>query len=430
MAILQLIGIVSVVLFLRTLISDRIILISAILGTFVWLVFNLVPSNPDPILQYYPLRFLFPALSLLLVMWLQAGMSLEKILLCGIFCGAAIFWNLESGLAVSVAMTAFVFLSGVEPVTKQMSRILLNRLVRLLTFLSGVALFLVFFAVYLSMKAGQIPDFENFLIYQTTFYLTGYGMLPLPGFPDMWSLYLLLLLFSLVYVSIALAKPCETRSEFERVGYLLVMAVGLLLYCSGRSHLLVLKLVSWPACLLYFFMADRAVRQLAAEMGEISFRKTAVAFSIRAIGLAAGLGFFAQAIMLSSPVWSQAKFSGGSLTDVQRDAAFIASKSDRGERVGILAFHQTTLHVQSDTVPGLTGPSVAEILRHDDLENIYDQLQEAGPDKLFINTQLDSAADKKMLGANIRLDMRVVGDKYLLVEVSPEGRIAYFKRRS
>lgn len=60
--------------------------------------------NPGPYFQYLPLRTLFPALSLMVVLWWLRSPSAAKAVALGSFSALAVCWNLDSGLVVSIAL--------------------------------------------------------------------------------------------------------------------------------------------------------------------------------------------------------------------------------------------------------------------------------------------------------------------------------------
>lgn len=386
--------------------------------------FNLRYDNIDPVLQYFPLRFLFPVFSLLLVMWFQRGPSNLKAFVLGIAGGAGLAWNLESGVAVTISLGAFVTIGNFTAHPWRTRDGIAASLWQVLAYSFGIAAFVIAFLVYLVVKADAPVDLRNLIVFQQVFAMTGFGMIPIPAFPAYWTIHAALLFGTLFLAAVAASRPAGNRDrELELAAFLAVLGIGLSVYYVGRSHVLVLRLVMWPSILLFFFLLDRT---MTAAQGRLARTACAAAVMLAVVVPAA---FFALAMpsVVGNILRARAAPEEAS-QPVMDDIAFIRSKTSPGEPVGIVAVNQGVLYGHTATTAAIEGPGVAEMIRRVDLEQLMDFLVSRGPEKLFVGTNLGSAAEKGILGTSILIDFDRLGTVYSS-EPAPGGRLIYMQRR-
>jgi hypothetical protein len=423
LGVLQVVAVTAALLFARSLISSPSLLVASILSLFVIVVLNLVPNDPDPILQYYPIRFVFPGLSTLVVGWLQARPNLQRAFGAGVYGGAAIAWNLESGLAVSIALTIFASLTGLSRKSGLSWSNIKVRLLSAMTVLAGSSAFLAAFVLYLTFKSGAHVNLANYFVYQTTFYFTGFGMIPIPPFPDYWTIHAATIFAVMLYGVLVAACESSADRSVERAVYLAILGIGLTLYYSGRSHWLVLKLIAWPDAILIFFLADRALRMSIAG----KFDKTLILGKTLAVSVPA-----AYLSMQVPAVWrlvTVPRTAANTKTQLEEDLAFIAAHTQPGERVVIFNYEQSTLHAHTGTRPALPGPSVAEMIRKVDLADMQKAMIERGPQKIFIGVGLKAASRVGLLSTDLALDINALGSVYALAAWGPDKRIMALRRK-
>lgn len=386
--------------------------------------FNLRYDRIDPVLQYFPLRFLFPVLSLLLAMWFQRRASSRKAFVLGIAGGAGLAWNLESGVAVTISLGAFVTIGNFTAHPWRTRAGIAASLRQVLAYSFGVTAFVGTFVVYLVLKADGPVDLRNLIVFQQVFAMTGFGMIPIPAFPAYWTIHAALLFGTLFLAAVAASRPAENRDPaLELAAFLAVLGIGLSAYYIGRSHVLVLRLVMWPSILLFFFLLDRT---MTAAQGRLARTASAAAVTLAAVVPAA---FFALAMPSVAGNMLRARAAPEEARrPVTDDIAFIRSKTSPGEPVGIVAVDQGVLYGHTATTAAIEGPGVAEMIRRVDLERLMEFLVSRGPEKLFIGTNLGSTAEKGMLGTSIPIDFDRLGTVYSS-EPAPGGRLIYMQRR-
>lgn len=385
--------------------------------------FNLQFNNVDPVLQYFPLRFFFPALSLLAAAWFQKASSSLAAFGLGIFAGAALAWNLESGLAVTLSLAAFVALNKFTAKAWRECPSLLGAATNLASYVLGIALLVGLFIAYLHLKAGRPVELGGLIVFQQVFASTGFGMIPIPAFPSYWTIHAAILLGTLFLAAVAAGRREDRDRELELAAYLATLGICLAVYYVGRSHILVLRLVMWPSIILAFFLLDRVL----SSAPEGLHRRAAHAAALVSIAIASA--FFASSLPgIAGNVISARSAPSQANRDVLADIQFVRSKTSPGEPVGIVAVNQGVLYGQTGLRAALEGPGVAELIRRVDLERLLDFLSTRGPNKVFLGTTLNKAAQKGLLGTDIEIELGALTRTYD-AEVAPGGRLIYLQRR-
>lgn len=424
-AILTITALSAVCVFIGIFIRNTIALVGCLLAMLVAVGLNLIYDNPDPILQYFPTRFVFPALSIFVARWLQNGTSRPRFFFAGLFAGAAICWNLESGLAVTGALGLFSAAGNFTEESFFQKNRITTSFRRSFSFILGVAIFICGFVYYLHLKSGSTPDISKFVLFQTVFYITGFGMIPIPALPDYWTMHAFIILSVFFLAAFHAASKTKRRDrKLEIACYISVMAVGLILYYSGRSHILVLRLVVWPSIILFFFLLDRTLDD-ARSMGESLATK---AIAVACCALPAAFLMKTAPAVASLAVAARSISPSGNV-DVREDIVFIRTHAAKGEPVAIIGLNQGILYGEARVRAALEGPGVAEMIRRVDLSDQLDSLARRGPQKIFVADNTAKASDLSILGTNVEIDLEKLRGHYGLVAKGPGGRLSFLRRK-
>lgn len=363
--------------------ARRIIPHPAVLAaTAVWLLFLasmiLFFGSPDPYYAYYPIRVLFPAIAFWLFVRVDAEpLSHRSACGLGLFCALAIFWNLDSGAAVTLGMAAMIFLGGFSdgrwrhPMDRLKTRLPLT-----LMFVTAVGVGLLLAVACLWLKSGAEPTIANFFRYQQLFALSGFAMIPLSSPTGYWVLLLVIFLLVLLVSASAALYGAKRDRPLEAAAILAFMGLGLMLYFFGRSHFFVLRLVAWPGCILAFFLASRALDTASRPT------RALVAASV-CIAAAVPFSFAVQNVV-------QPKFIFGEMhrrdspDTIMGDVEMIRRFTSPGERIVIFGLNSGTLYGATGTIPALPGLSYPERLLRSDLKNERENIIEHGPKKIFV----------------------------------------------
>jgi hypothetical protein len=421
-AVLQVVAMWSTLLFAVRLLDMPAVQLGCLLSLLIATGFNLTWWYFDPYLQYFPLRFFLPALSLLLVVRYQTAPGALMAFALGAFSGISILWNFETGLAIGPSLAAFILLGNFTARPWNNRADMLKAGARLAAFAVGVAISVGLIAAYLWLKATSAVNFESFFLFQKVFYLTGFAMIPIPAFPDYWAVHAAILFCVLLYSALwAMSGPPVRDHKLELAAYLAILGSGLFVYYSGRSHPLVLRLVAWPSVILFFFMLERCASRSIERQAMV---RTAMVF-----GIVLPMVFFLQALPQLRDLAGLFYHNPPKERDFAEDLAFIASQVGRDEPAAIVALNQGTLYGQTGAKPMLNGPSAAEMIRREDLVLQSEMLVRQGPKKLFIGTKLFRAAEDSLLGTSVPVDLKVIERAYSFSRWGPGCRLMFFLRK-
>ncbi len=214
----------------------------------------------DPYFQYYPIRFLVPALSVFML-FLIIGARKENVryslsIIFSFILGFLVFWNFDSGITVAIAWAGFFLLLAVAEVLR--TRKIKNKassmcfsVLSMLAIGAGTAVFML-----IEFDRSGI-SFEHMFEMQRIFYLAGYGMLPIPKHLHPWMAVVG------VYITVlALTLPAIFRNGLNSsprrllAFFIAIIGFGLFAYYQGRSHDMNLPAVVWPAILCCFLACD------------------------------------------------------------------------------------------------------------------------------------------------------------------------------
>ncbi|MGX1305309.1 hypothetical protein AB7M35_000029 [Amorphus suaedae] len=406
--------------------SRRIITSPAALAALaVWLLFLsamiLFYGSPDPYFAYYPLRVIFPAIAFWLFVRIDADtISPLRICALGAFSAVAMFWNLDSGVAVTLGMAAMVFLGGFTggKWARPLQR-LRTRLAPTLLFFAAVGVGLLLAGFYLLLKSGIEPTLTSLLRYQRLFALSGFAMIPLSGPSEYWVLVMTTFLLVFFVAASAAFKGTERDRALEAAAVLAFMGVGLMLYYFGRSHVFVLRLVAWPSCVLAFFLASRALKTPSA------LQRTLVAATI---GLIAAVPFSFAVRNRAQPEFIYGEMHRRDSPDsIMADVEMIRRFTTPGERVVILGLNSATLYGGTGTLPALAGYSHPERLLKIDMESEIDAIVERGPQKIFVQFG-DEPMSKGAFAARL-IEPAWLEGQYDLQYSSPTLHYSYLTRK-
>ncbi len=246
--------------------------------------------NWDPYFQYYPIRFLVPALSVLML-YLTLRTEKENIRLyiaapCSFLLGFLVFWNLDSGITTVIAWTGFfLLLATIETVKRRAFNPALYLFLAVVTLL---AIGVVVAGVVLSSCDKSGISLGKLFESQRIFYLRGLNMLPMPLSPHPWMAVL-----GVYVATLVLTLPCILQNGIQSSRkrmfalYIAIIGMGLFSYYQGRSHDCVLTAVVWPAVICCFLSCDwclsaNSTKQLAAiRFLTLPFMALAVSLSVK-----------------------------------------------------------------------------------------------------------------------------------------------------
>ncbi|HTM76305.1 MAG TPA: hypothetical protein VL133_01550 [Devosia sp.] len=389
LSLLFVISIISLCAFCSATLRSIPLRIIAVLTTFLYVgtAWRMLGASINGIEEYYqlwPIRILFPALVVALFVTIRRrNLGLIAVASLAIVLGIAMIWNLDWGVPSFGALVAFFL---VRLIFSPASERLANGL-RLATTVVIPLVILALFAGYLTLKSGGHINWADWLKYQTIFYSSGFGMLPLPLFPHPWMVVIAIYLYGLTH---GIAMQARQRADFQSdtILVLSVLGIGIFTYYQGRSHDVVLTMVMWPAILIAFMIADQTLR--AVKLGRLP--------SLVGWGTAPILVFgMMSVITLLYGLPNLLNIATTTISSVAADpasarginAAFIRSKT-RGDRsAAILDPGQSVLFIESGLTSAVRGPGIIEMLLVKDREQIVADLIKDKVAHVFIRADAD-----------------------------------------
>jgi len=323
----------------------------------------------DPYFAYYPIRFICPALAVL-CFYLQARFRKKYfIFICGILGGISLWWNLDSGIAVAGAFAAYMFLELVFSRTRSAA-------IQFLSFLvSGILTFLGLMLVFSIQQGGMVSQEEAFK-YIKFFSCAGFMMIPMPGLPSPWCVFIGIYLMAII---IGLRDFIAGRFSISAKMslFLAILGIGLFTYYQGRSHIYNLPVVIWPALLLLFIYADQIIRLVRNGMVNKYFKLLLVpAFFMSAcavVTVAAGGN------MLVSGVERTCRnlINTEKPSQLRQDVKFILANAKDHKTVNIVSDMQGIYYAETGLKAGIDNFNMVEIFFVDDWKRVVNEIHKA-----------------------------------------------------
>ena len=385
----------------------------------------LVGRRPfDPVFQYWPIRFIFPALSVSVYLWAARRATRGAWLVLGVFGGLALMWNLDSGIAAAGASLVGLGLEAIGTIRNRRISPEGKRaawLAPVVTFGAMLATAALFW-LFLQMQAGWKTPFHRTSDYQRLFYGAGYSMLPMPFAPHPWWLVVAAYLFGMGFaIRRFLGGNCNALSRLTL--FLSIIGIGLFSYYQGRSVDFNLMNASWPAILLGAIFADRLVRGIRARL--MPAGACWVALPIAYLGLMALVmlpGAFASLWSFGFSQWRAAIVPPASARpdSIQHRVEFIRAHMGNDSDCAILADYQAVYFMETGFRSSLDAPGLTEIFFMQDLEKLRSALMANPPRHLFAD-----ASTLKILELK-----DVIRDRFRIVSTFGNGKLWYMEPRA
>lgn len=364
LALLQAIALIMVAVLLRRHIRNSLLAMLVLLALAIPmnLFMYLNGSVYEIYVQYFPVRFLGPALGLLLFSSYVSTPTKTRFVTLGLFAGLAVFWNLDTGIPILVAIGATLL---VKPLIADKSPF--RGLGAAIMYAAIALCTLVVCLVVLRIKAGVPLDLEEAVAAQKIFYMTGFGMIPMPMTPDPWQIILV------IYATAAItALAGWQRDPGNKVYDLLlctaVLGLGLFAYYQGRSHVNCLLLASWPAIIIGGVLTDRVLRAVRDRSTNRACAFLAVPFLLF-ICLGA-ITFISSSKGMALDAVQKMSTLGVVRDPVVEDELRFMRQTYLGRPCLILAQRQAVYSAELNIASPLSGPGIVETLLQSDLDKL------------------------------------------------------------
>jgi hypothetical protein len=345
-------------LYVRNALLKTLTFLTLLITTGLFLYLN--GYSQEVYLQYYPIRFFCPAVALFLFAYYSRSPSRGRLGLLGVISGVAIFWNLDSGVPVLVALGATLL---VKPFVTQPPR--LKSLLPSLEFSLIATLTFASLMVALKMKAGGTLEIQEAIASQKLFYGAGFMMLPMPLPFHPWQIVLV------AYAAAAVAALSAWRRHnnhhiYDVLFCTALMGLGLFIYYQGRSHIFCLMMVLWPALIVGSILTDLILRALRNRSTSPISGILALPF-LSFVSLGSWTLAFSAPELITSGIDKFEHFQEPRNPVVANELAFLQS-TFKGRDCLILAKRQAIYHAELKNASPLPGPGMIETLLQSDLD--------------------------------------------------------------
>jgi hypothetical protein len=337
----------------------------------------------EPYYQYWPIRFIFPALAIRAFVLLLRTPRFSSFLLYGIFSGLAILWNMDSGIPVLGALVAFLVLRLVWP-HAGFSRS--RALAGLAAGGAGLGGTLILVWMGLSWKSGGLLHLEWATKYQSIFFISGFYALPMP-LVHSWEL--VILCYLLAITGCLVASQQGWRSEFlDLIFFVAILGLGLFSYYQGRSHDWVLTGVAWPAVIIACLCLDRTLR--AVRLGRIPKNYLSMILIPLFFFVAASFSIVqSRRNLLRTGIEHAQPLLFPQACPVADNIEFIRAHTHPGESVYLLSRLAPVYYAEAGLVSAVPGPGLGELILKSDETDLCTAIQQHPPELLFLDETVE-----------------------------------------
>lgn len=249
--------------------------------------------NWEPYFQYYPIRFLVPALSVLMLhLVLRTRKESARVCLAALssfLLGFLVFWNFDSCIVTVIAWLGFfLLLATIETIRRRALNLACSLFFSVLPML---ALGILLASILLISCDNTGFSFGRLFDMQKIYYMKGFYMLPMPLLPHPWMAVIGVYVAVLV-LALPLTYHTGLRCSPKRmlVLYVAIIGIGLFSYYQGRSHNEVLPSVTWPAIACCFLACDWCMSTDFAKQ-QSAIRFLVMPFMLLVVSLTVKLAF-------------------------------------------------------------------------------------------------------------------------------------------
>ncbi|SDX11872.1 hypothetical protein SAMN05518669_103333 [Variovorax sp. YR634] len=363
-AVLQIAALCAIALVLRRHVRSHWIAIATFLTALIptSLFFLLNGDSAEPYFQYFPIRFFWPAIALLLFSRYVARPNHLALAVMGTVAGIALVWNIDTGIPIIAAIGATMIARAI--VAPRAGRL---GIAPAFTFGIIALVIAVGFLALLKVKASGPLHIDAALEYQRVFYGAGFGMLPMPLSAHPWQAVLGVYLAGLITALAGFAKSPGNKT-FDVIFCASILGTGLFTYYQGRSHDYCLLMVSWPALLVAAILADQVLQAVAKDRFPRSALLLALPFtffvSLGTVAIAA-----AAPPLLSADFQTLANWKTPRDPVVADELAFMRDTRN-GRRCLILAQRHAIYYAELGYSSPLAGPGLIETIVQPDLDRL------------------------------------------------------------
>jgi hypothetical protein len=390
MAVLQMASLAALCTVLWRLMKSKFLVLLAMLSLCyltggIWRFVS--DMNWDPYFQYFPIRFIFPALSVWLSMNFLQNTNLKNLTLFSFVSGVAIIWNLDVGIPVAISCLCLLTSFVIFP------RYAISRTQACYYFLIAcgtIIAVLLLFSVYLWLKADTFIPLVDLTRSQKLYYINGVHMLPIPQVFHPWQVVAATYVLGIVCAIQSWIRK-EEGVRWDVLFYLSLLGFGLFIYYEGRSHVYNLLSVSWPALLIGFLLVDYTLRQIQKKRLSRSYGMSCLPLIGFSVLLSASFIYHLPQIFSAAAVNWNSIIENKHDNTLEENIHFIKNTvGEKNKKILILSAEDAVYFGELGLASAMHGPGLSELGSLSDLNNLLKQLSIETADDVFIENNIHS----------------------------------------
>lgn len=373
-------------------------------------------SSPEFYYQYWPIRYFFPTLSLLLsALYLK---SENKFIYYASFVinGIAVLWNFDVGIIVF--LTWIIILAYNDASISSTWKSFIVKIFKHCVYACiGLGFVIAFFCAVTYIQSGKLPNLPSFFQFQEMF-LAGYFMIKLVPFPHIWSL--LLFIYGIgLFIGINAFIKKQIGFNEKIITLLTSMGLGLFVYYEGQSSNVTLFRVWYPALLLLVLFADMLWKKYELTK-QFTYLEYCVFSILFLMFISAPISMFYNLHKYSTFIHYNVLTSYHENNPLLTNIDFLKKQTHFGENVFILGnFKQAVYYAETNTRSAVNVPSLPDIFYPYEMRRVLDFLETNKNIKLFVEQPL-TAYD--LYDQNIR---KIITSRYMEESRSISGMSLY-----
>ena len=389
----------------------------------------------DPYFQYWPIRFFWPCLSVLIFISFARKRTVLKSALVSIVGAVGTVWNLDSGAAIILAFGGYLFFQIIQVLTPYRRKtspsyqgehslawdLRKSLIATALHILITAAVFAC--SVYILKQLSDDDAVINYMWLveaHKIFSTLGYYLLPLPQYFSSWMVVSAIYAISILWVTANYWIGIRS-SRLDTILYLSFLGIALFVYYVGRSHILNLVHAFWPVLLILGIWCDLAFRSTKARRGQTG--QYIIAVTILSV-----LMYLVGQLFLNLPQIFHKLSSKYSSISVVRNAIitseidFIKRFSDGHDECLILSKRQGIYQAEAKLVSSFKGPGVGELVLTSDEEALKALISSKKVSCIFLGHNTS-----EVLAAQGLID--VINSNYLFMETNESNTLSFFENK-
>tara|TARA_B110000483_G_C18175310_1_gene534856 strand:+ start:233 stop:2314 length:2082 start_codon:yes stop_codon:yes gene_type:complete len=242
--------------------------------------------------QYFPLRIIFPSLTILFSYLYFIKPSSTKLYLLYLILSLGFYWNIDVGL---VCFLSFLFTNLIVSFYKNLNKrnflkpIFKEICTAFIIFISTS----LFIYIYIGLIYGNFPTLDFLMPAQKSF-LRDVTKLQISG---LWILIIFIYIFSLFY---SLNEFKEKQRPIDKMIFLLsILGIGLFSYHANQHYAQVLASISYPSFFLIIIFLDKLFLVIRIKKKDNNIKKNNVAFLNTLSGISILIVYFISFIFVS-----------------------------------------------------------------------------------------------------------------------------------